>query len=102
VFFFFESDMVESSKKTREVTWLRHLVITHLGNVIVPFEIDHWTGKSSGTNQAQYVSFLGVLTQLKVFILVHDRDHVTKSEKKKKNKKNLIWQDICVSYLFKV
>jgi len=81
--------MAESSKEIRDPTQLRNLVIRHMGNNRVLVQV--WLG----LNHAQFRSYLGVLDQSKVSILVLDWDHVTEVDK------NLIWEDIFVSYLFK-
>ena len=44
-------------------------------------------------NQNDFFSYLGVLARSKVSILEPDWDHVIKAYK------NMIWFDICVSYL---
>jgi len=87
--------MADSSKKTREATRLRNLVIRRMGNARVPIQIDPQTSRELGPNHAQVLSYLRILTRPKVSILAPDWDHVTKVEK------NLILKDICVSYLFK-
>jgi len=63
--------MADSSKKTREPTQSRNLVIRCMGNNRVPFQIDPQIGKAD-LNHAQFVSYLGVLTRSKVSILVPD------------------------------
>jgi len=62
--------MVESSKKTRKATRLRDLAISRLGDPRVPIDINHQMNRVSGPNHAKFVSYLGVLTQSKVLILV--------------------------------
>jgi len=87
--------MAKSSKKTREVNRLRALTMSCLGGSKVPDDIYPETGRASGPNHVQFVSYLGILTRTKVSILLLDWDHVTKVDK------NLIWQDLCVTYSFK-
>ena len=61
----------------------------------VPVQIDPQTGRASSPNQAQIVSYLRALARSKVSILIPNWDHVSEVYK------NLIWEEICVSYLFK-
>jgi len=70
-------------------------MIRHMGSQKVPFQVDPQTGRASGPNQAQFVSYLGVLAQSKVSILIPDWDNISELDK------NFIWEDIYVSYLFK-
>jgi len=70
--------MADSSKKTREPTRLRNLVIRRMGNKKVPVQTDPQTRRASDPNHAQFVSYLGVLARSKVSILVLDWDHVRK------------------------
>jgi len=73
--------MADSSKKTREPTRLRNLVIRRMGNNRVPVQVDLQTGRASNPNHAPFVSYLGVLARSKVSILIPDWDHVTEVEK---------------------
>jgi len=87
--------MVDSSKNIREATHLRGHAISHLGGARVPVDIAPQADRASSPNHAQFVSYSNVLARSKVSILVPNWNHVTEV------KKNLMWQDICVSNSFK-
>ena len=64
--------MVESSKKTREPTRLRHLAIRRLGNARVSIDIDIQTSMTLDPIHAQFVNYLGILTRSKMSNFVPD------------------------------
>jgi len=53
--------MVESSKKTKDPTRLRNIVIRHMDNNRVLVQINLRTNRTSDPNHGQFVSYLGVL-----------------------------------------
>jgi len=69
---------------------LKAIAINCLSGIRIPVDIDSRSGRASGPNGAKFGSYLGVLAQSNVSILVPDWDHVTEEEK------DLIWQDLCV------
>jgi len=77
--------MADSSKKTREATRLKAIVINRLGGIKILVDIDPQSGRASSPNGAKFGSYLGILARSKLYILVPDWDHVTEEEK------NLIW-----------
>jgi len=93
-FFFQFQVMVDSSKKTREVTRLKVIAINNLGGIKIPIDIDPQSGRALSLNSAKFGSYCGVLARSEVSILVPDWDYVTEEEK------YLIWQDLCVSNKF--
>jgi len=66
-----------------------------MGSNSVPVQTDRQMGRALGLNHAQFVSYLKVLAPSKISILTPDGDHLSEVDK------NLIWEDICVSYLYK-
>jgi len=72
---------------------MKHLVLKRLTKAKVQVKIDPHTRRAKGPNRNDFVSYLGVLARSKVSILEPNWDHVTEADK------NMIWQDICVSYL---
>jgi len=58
----------------------------------VPVEIHPITGRPSGPNKVEFVSFMGSLARKKVSILTPKWKDVSEVDK------NLIWEEICVSY----
>jgi len=51
---------------------MRNLIIRCMGNNRIPVQIDSQTSRALGSNHAEFVSYLGVLTRSMVSIFVSD------------------------------
>jgi len=69
--------MADSSRKSREFTCLRGIIVTRVGGSRVAVQIDPQAGRASGPNSPQFSSYLGVLAPTKVSILLPTWDDVT-------------------------
>jgi len=69
--------MADSSRKSREFTCLRGIIVTRVGGSRVAVQIDPQAGRASGPNSPQFSSYLGVLARTKVSILLPTWDDVT-------------------------
>lgn len=82
------------TKSSRGATRLRYLLLRCATSERIPVNIHVNTDITSEPNVESFSSYLGVVAQEKILILVPSWEHVTKNEK------DMIWQNIIVSIYF--